>query len=99
MAQIKYYVPQHNETKDDYDTFECGWGDLSDELEREWIAQALCEYLFNSRDGWEWMERSQGRTELVLITDDNEFRYTYGIDYEPIFYVSEEHHEEENVEV
>lgn len=47
-----------------------------------------CKYLYNNRDGWEWMKNSDER--IVAVDENGEVYYFhFEVEYEPTFYVSE----------
>ena len=59
------------------------------ECEPDWLDYELkdyCKYLYNERDGWEWMKDS---TERILAIDElgEVSYYSFELDFEPVFYV------------
>lgn len=46
-----------------------------------------CKYLYDNRDGWEWMRDSDERI-LVIDESGNKLYYSFEVDYEPVFYIS-----------
>jgi hypothetical protein len=48
----------------------------------------FCDYLYSERDGWEWMKNS---TETIVVVDEEGTvrRYSFELEYEPSFYVTE----------
>lgn len=59
------------------------------ECEPDWLDYELkqyCDYLYNERDGWEWMK---GSTERILAIDESGEKsyYSFEVDFEPTFWV------------
>lgn len=85
---MRYKIYLENEYKD----FN---GDLDPDHEIEcdpiWLdyeLQDYCKYLYNERDGWEWMRDSKER--IVAVDESGELSYyVFELDFEPTFYVSE----------
>lgn len=85
---MRYKIYLENEYKD----FN---GDMAPDREIEcdpiWLdyeLQDYCKYLYNERDGWEWMRDSKER--IVAVDESGELSYyVFELDFEPTFYVSE----------
>lgn len=59
------------------------------ECDPDWLDYELkdyCDYLYNERDGWEWMKNSDERI-LAIDESGNKLYYSFEVDYEPVFYV------------
>ena len=79
--------------EEEYNSFD---GDLEPDWEIEcsnsmfldFDLKGYCEYLYNNRDGWEWMKGSNER--IIAIDESGEILYfNFELEYEPVFYVSE----------
>jgi hypothetical protein len=60
------------------------------ECEPNWLDYELtqyCKYLYDMRDGWEWMRNSDER--ILAIDESGEVSYySFEVDFEPVFYIS-----------
>lgn len=85
---MKYKIYLEQEYKDFNGDLE---PDREIECEPDWLDYELkdyCEYLYNNRDGWEWMKDSDER--IIAVDESGEMSYyVFELDYEPVFYVSE----------
>lgn len=81
---MKYKIYLEQEYKD-FD------GDREIECEPDWLDYKLkdyCNYLYSNRDGWEWMKDSDER--IIAVDESGKLSYySFEVDYEPVFYVSE----------
>jgi len=69
---MKFYVPDHGETKEDaheFDTSNKSSLRLSDGL-CDWDAEDVADFCFNHHDGWEWT----WPIVIVLINDEGQER-------------------------
>ena len=86
MMKYKIYLEQ------EYNDFN---GDLEPDSEIEcdpifldYELKEYCEYLYDNRDGWEWMKNSDER--IIAVDENGELSYyVFELDYQPVFYVSE----------
>jgi hypothetical protein len=77
-------------TGDEYqDGWECDFvKEVSHPLYIDVYVREFCDYLYSERDGWEWMKNS---TETIVVVDEEGTvrRYSFELEYEPSFYVTE----------
>jgi hypothetical protein len=82
---MKYKVCLESEYADD---FEPDWEIV---CEPDWLGYELkeyCDHLYSNCDGWEWMKNSSDR--IIAIDESGKVSYySFEVDYEPVFYVSE----------
>jgi hypothetical protein len=85
---VKYKIYLEQEYKDFNGELE---PDREIECELDWLNYELkdyCDYLYNMRDGWEWMKDSDER--IIAVDESGKLSYySFEVDYEPVFYVSE----------
>jgi hypothetical protein len=82
---MKYRIYLEDEYEDDLEP------DREIECEPDWLDIELkdyCEYLYNERDGWEWMKNSDERI-LAIDESGNKLYYHFEVDFKPVFYISE----------
>ena len=82
---MKHFFYTESEYKDGW---ECDF--IRDE-DPKWIdlyVSEFCKYLYDFRDGWEWMKDSPEK--IIVVNELGEIRYfNFALDLEPSFYVSE----------
>ena len=86
---MKYKIYLEDEYKSFDGDLEPDWEiECSNSMLLDFDLKGYCEYLYNNRDGWEWMKDSDER--IIAIDESGEMLYFYfELDYEPVFYVSE----------
>lgn len=85
---MKYKIYLEQEYKDFDGELE---PDREIECEPDWLDYELkdyCDYLYSNCDGWEWMKDSFERI-LAIDESGNKSYYSFEVDYEPVFYISE----------
>ena len=80
---MKYYVPDHGETKEDAHEFDSGAGliDVPGDIPCEWDAEDAAAYAFDHHDGWEW----HWPIVMVLIGDGGERAFEVQMESTPTF--------------
>jgi len=85
---MKYKIYLEQEYKDFNGDLE---PDREIECNPEWLDYELgdyCKYLYDQRDGWEWMKDSSERI-LAIDESGNKLYFVFELDYEPSFLVME----------
>lgn len=85
---MKYRVYLENEYDESYHDNESGW---QIECQPNWLDYELkefCDHVYSNCDGWEWMKNSDERI-IAIDETGKKLYFSFELDYEPVFYVSE----------
>lgn len=86
---MKYKIYLEQEYKDFDGNLEPDWElECSNSMLLDFDLKEYCKYLYRNRDGWEWMRDSDERI-LAIDESGNKSYYSFEVDYEPVFYISE----------
>ena len=84
---MRYKIYLEQEYNDFNGDLEPSWEVECDPIMLDYELQDYCKYLYNERDGWEWMKDSDER--IIAVDESGEMQYfVFELDYEPVFYVS-----------
>ena len=86
---MKYKIYLEDEYNDFNGDLEPDWElECSNTILLDFDLKEYCKYLYDERGGWEWMKDS---SERILAIDESgeKLYFTFELDFEPTFYVSE----------
>jgi len=80
LYQYYVYIPALNETLEDAEPFTSAFTNPSV------VASEFAEYMYQERDGWDWMQPSQAYEIAIIYPDERVEFQEISYELEPFFY-------------